>query len=117
MVMFLFFSSRRLHTRCALVTGGQTYALPICPGAPRVQLEHADLDQRDETGEIADHQIIAPLALFLDRNLEDRIRHTRPGMPLKEALLVLTGRTAYQAERPLDEQRQHPGGKERKSVV
>src|SRR3546814_10927534 len=33
MVMFVFvcfFSSRRRHTRCALVTGVQTCALPIC---------------------------------------------------------------------------------------
>src|SRR3546814_3640425 len=28
--MFVFFSSRRRHTRCALVTGVQTCALPIC---------------------------------------------------------------------------------------
>src|SRR3546814_9134761 len=28
--VFLFFSSRRRHTRCALVTGVQTCALPIC---------------------------------------------------------------------------------------
>src|SRR3546814_8982358 len=28
-VMFFFFSSRRRHTRCALVTGVQTCALPI----------------------------------------------------------------------------------------
>src|SRR3546814_4807001 len=28
--MYFFFSSRRLHTRCALVTGVQTCALPIC---------------------------------------------------------------------------------------
>src|SRR3546814_6267789 len=28
-----FFSSRRRHTRCALVTGVQTCALPICPVA------------------------------------------------------------------------------------
>src|SRR3546814_4158710 len=27
---FFFFSSRRRHTRCALVTGVQTSALPIC---------------------------------------------------------------------------------------
>src|SRR3546814_9387268 len=27
--VMLFFSSRRRHTRCALVTGGQTCALPI----------------------------------------------------------------------------------------
>src|SRR3546814_13015562 len=33
MMLFLcfFFSSRRRHTRCALVTGVQTGALPICP--------------------------------------------------------------------------------------
>src|SRR3546814_11953575 len=30
MVKFFFFSSRRRHTRCALVTGVQTCALPIC---------------------------------------------------------------------------------------
>src|SRR3546814_9862378 len=29
MILF-FFSSRRRHTNCALVTGGQTGALPIC---------------------------------------------------------------------------------------
>src|SRR3546814_14951379 len=29
-----FFSSRRRHTRCALVTGVQTCALPICPSVP-----------------------------------------------------------------------------------
>src|SRR3546814_2255475 len=28
--MFFFLSSRRRHTRCALVTGVQTCALPIC---------------------------------------------------------------------------------------
>src|SRR3546814_3905856 len=28
--LFFFFSSRRRHTRCALVTGVQTFALPIC---------------------------------------------------------------------------------------
>src|SRR3546814_14743168 len=31
--MFFFFSSRRRHTRCALVTGVQTCALPISPAA------------------------------------------------------------------------------------
>src|SRR3546814_4765120 len=32
-----FFSSRRRHTRCALVTGVQTCALPICH--PRISFE------------------------------------------------------------------------------
>src|SRR3546814_7391918 len=35
--MFLFFSSRRRHTRCALVTGVQTCALPICQRIPAEQ--------------------------------------------------------------------------------
>src|SRR3546814_9703715 len=30
LVFVFFFSSRRRHTRCALVTGVQTCALPIC---------------------------------------------------------------------------------------
>src|SRR3546814_6985943 len=30
MLVFFVFSSRRRHTRCALVTGVQTCALPIC---------------------------------------------------------------------------------------
>src|SRR3546814_7565812 len=32
--MVFFFSSRRRHTRCALVTGVQTCALPISPPTP-----------------------------------------------------------------------------------
>src|SRR3546814_7350963 len=34
MSLFFFFSSRRRHTRCALVTGVQTCALPISFGGP-----------------------------------------------------------------------------------
>src|SRR3546814_5498971 len=37
MLCFFFFSSRRRHTRCALVTGVQTCALPIYT-APQPQL-------------------------------------------------------------------------------
>src|SRR3546814_16820004 len=36
---FFFFSSRRRHTRCALVTGVQTCALPISVGSPDDPLE------------------------------------------------------------------------------
>src|SRR3546814_11766514 len=35
MVVFFFFSSRSRHTRCALVTGVQTCALPILPSQSR----------------------------------------------------------------------------------
>src|SRR3546814_1693228 len=36
--MCFFFSSRRRHTRCAVVTGVQTCALPILPSAPDFHL-------------------------------------------------------------------------------
>src|SRR3546814_14980215 len=36
LVLLFFFASRRRHTRCALVTGVQTCALPIC----RASLRH-----------------------------------------------------------------------------
>src|SRR3546814_5701960 len=44
---FFFFSSRRRHTRCALVTGVQTCALPILqaqlPELPRAGIAHEAL--------------------------------------------------------------------------
>src|SRR3546814_6476942 len=53
--IFFFFSSRRRHTRCALVTGVQTCALPIWDGprrgvgADRIDVADAvaDRDRRD----------------------------------------------------------------------
>src|SRR3546814_6135058 len=43
LVLFVFFSSRRRHTRCALVTGVQTCALPISRSNCR-SLAHAVTD-------------------------------------------------------------------------
>src|SRR3546814_3599184 len=40
--MFFFFSSRRRHTRCALVTGVQTCALPISDSTEEGKLVAAD---------------------------------------------------------------------------
>src|SRR3546814_1414424 len=43
-----FFSSRRRHTRCALVTGVQTCALPICVAhrrKPMLEVSEAELDR------------------------------------------------------------------------
>src|SRR3546814_6969201 len=42
MFFFLFFSSRRRHTRCALVTGVQTCALPIWEIDPSAGIETDD---------------------------------------------------------------------------
>src|SRR3546814_7489240 len=49
--VFLFFSSRRRHTRCALVTGVQTCALPIF-GLDKAQgdrVDHCALPTEKET--------------------------------------------------------------------
>src|SRR3546814_7339613 len=40
------FSSRRRHTRCALVTGVQTCALPICPRTGLVYIPYQQLGSR-----------------------------------------------------------------------
>src|SRR3546814_13356598 len=39
-MLFFCFSSRRRHTRCALVTGVQTCALPICVSRRRPSTHH-----------------------------------------------------------------------------
>src|SRR3546814_13048506 len=52
------FSSRRRHTRCALGTGVQTCALPICRIWPRGPAEH-------EVGHRARHRLARPNALLL----------------------------------------------------
>src|SRR3546814_21133431 len=43
--MFFFFSSRRRHTRCALVTGVQTCALPISTPFRQIEAEIVSLPQ------------------------------------------------------------------------
>src|SRR3546814_1907590 len=50
-----FFSSRRRHTRCALVTGVQTCALPICRAAETV--DQRDAVEQDAARERTQHEI------------------------------------------------------------
>src|SRR3546814_2370420 len=49
--IFFFFSSRRRHTRCALVTGVQTCALPICS---HISDDAAEAELRAYIGPAAD---------------------------------------------------------------
>src|SRR3546814_7799831 len=51
MVVFFFFSSRRRHTRCALVTGVQTCALPIWESDWRLSIA-SELDRALAAGDI-----------------------------------------------------------------
>src|SRR3546814_6190625 len=72
-VYLFFFSSRRLHTRCALVTGVQTCALPICLSRSGrengfvVQLDHFFCDIH-LIGGVKDRRI-----LIADRSEESRV--------------------------------------------
>src|SRR3546814_5357033 len=61
------FSSRRRHTRCALVTGVQTCALPI---SGRGQMTISSLEQLTAVLEQMDHRRIAEYGLVMEENLD-----------------------------------------------
>src|SRR3546814_9783861 len=58
---FFFFSSRRRHTRCALVTGVQTCALPIFQAFGGKELQHVaaahEVDRADLRDDILGDQV------------------------------------------------------------
>src|SRR3546814_16466428 len=77
--MLFFFSSRRRHTRCALVTGVQTCALPILPARetlryarahPLVELEAAWRGDRFRQ-ELAEDLARALVRAYERRSLDD----------------------------------------------
>src|SRR3546814_7810750 len=61
-VDFLFFSSRRRHTRCALVTGVQTCALPIYAAAEPWITVRTVVVEASATAPVAPAAATAPLA-------------------------------------------------------
>src|SRR3546814_17048860 len=69
-----FFSSRRRHTRCALVTGVQTCALPISPRLDAKAIIVADLNKGFYTGAIdgrVNNYRIESVGLFnIDTNMD-----------------------------------------------
>src|SRR3546814_6361099 len=66
--MFFFFSSRRRHTRCALVTGVQTCALPIYKKSVRGYPSGTDPSGTDPSG--AESKRLRPENATLRRELE-----------------------------------------------
>src|SRR3546814_4705122 len=73
-VVFFFFSSRRRHTRCALVTGVQTCALPISSIArlqPRYDIEQCRLPGAVRADE-ADHRPFTNLEGHVVERSEER---------------------------------------------
>src|SRR3546814_4690826 len=66
--LFFFFSSRRRHTRCALVTGVQTCALPICDWLSRNR-------RRSSAKRVSTRSKLCPFAL---ERLSSRARTEAP---------------------------------------
>src|SRR3546814_10443611 len=82
-VVFFFLSSRRRHTRCALVTGVQTCALPICAEAGKANIEK-NLGRQLAKGGISEADFKATL---------DRVRLTTDTAEFRDAGLVIEAAT------------------------
>src|SRR3546814_4722655 len=67
--MFFYFSSRRRHTRCSLVTGVQTCGLPIFPFPEPV----SDVELRGKPEKFAEHYNQA--SLFYESQADHEQRH------------------------------------------
>src|SRR3546814_4275120 len=86
-VFFFFFASRRRHTRCALVTGVQTCALPISADIPslaslnlRPRVPHAfdSIERYNTNRDLLDR--IAGLPFYqLIKDISDRSEERRVG--------------------------------------
>src|SRR3546814_5801998 len=113
MCLYFFFSSRRLHTRCALVTGVQTCALPIFAfkivtrrrGGKRT---HPDVAERDRGvmvlkldrrgiamrlifGDLAPHRAAQPwLAVLHEHRSEEHTSELQSLMRISYAVFCLT---------------------------
>src|SRR3546814_17294817 len=63
--MYFFFSSRRRHTRCELVTGVQTCALPICARV-RLAFAPAGMASKQENKRINIRILLPPCQIRTD---------------------------------------------------
>src|SRR3546814_10577827 len=89
MVWCFFFSSRRRHTRCALVTGVQTCALPICLPQPLLRVI-LDVIRGCDKG--LDHRIVLYGTVATDRIQPPQF--PRDSVPLLKELFEEIGRAS-----------------------
>src|SRR3546814_5096534 len=93
-----FFSSRRRHTRCALVTGVQTCALPIFRDKVRVgraqdHIQHIRM-ALDDRGQRLDHRLDA----LVGRQQAEGEQHLAPGKAESRLILFRVGERARSDE-------------------
>src|SRR3546814_7596615 len=87
-----FFSSRRRHTRCALVTGVQTCALPICwgiaisdeSGQPTIAEQQAEATRREREN-VSRHPLVKSVLQHFPGASIEAIRDLAPPAPEPEA--------------------------------
>src|SRR3546814_9822923 len=80
----IFFSSRRRHTRCALVTGFQTCALPICVRSAELKArlsEYLRAVRRGETIAVLDRETPVAQIIPVRERSALRVRKPAPGTP------------------------------------
>src|SRR3546814_17944284 len=95
MFLFFFFSSRRRHTRCALVTGVQTCALPISnvqSGKMIVGLDIGTSKVVALVGEVADDGTLVIVGIG-----------THPSRGLKKGVVVNIESTVQSIQRAIEE--------------
>src|SRR3546814_8376665 len=79
-VYLFFFSSRRRHTRCALVTGVQTWALPI--SVPEGEVDVAESGRGTDDGQAVRQRRPMPHPFRMVSKVEAREHATRLGQEL-----------------------------------
>src|SRR3546814_12052245 len=92
-----FFSSRRRHTRCALVTGVQTCALPICRVAVEGWAEVSELSALELARRFADAGAAAIVYTDIDRDGALQGANVAATRALAEAIetpVIASGRVA-----------------------
>src|SRR3546814_17054694 len=104
-----FFSSRRRHTRCALVTGVQTCALPICS----LKKQEYGVPDEESLAELAHkHGIVAPTGkpgtvILFDCNLMHGSNGNITPFPRANAFLVYNA-VSKRPEKPFGVEKPRP---------
>src|SRR3546814_9965759 len=88
-VFLFFFSSRRRHTRCALVTGVQTCALPICLREGQILFTYLHL-----AADLAQTQGLAKSGAIAIAY--ETVTSARGGLPLLAPMSEVAGRMSVQ---------------------
>src|SRR3546814_2868189 len=93
LLFIFFFSSRRRHTRCALVTGVQTCALPISRTGARRQAHATDRRRRAESRHLGARRAADALELSARRPFAAPYIPARPARIPPDALPLADART------------------------